>query len=76
MTAPNRLGLVTVTYNSAEVLPGFIASVLAQTYPDWRLYTVDNASTDDTLAVLARSSDKRVLVIPNGEMGCRGQEFL
>jgi GT2 family glycosyltransferase len=55
---------VTVTYNSAEVLPDFLASVFAQT-ADWRLVVVDNASTDATLELLARIDDHRVVVIPS-----------
>ena len=46
---PPRLGVVTVTYNSARVLEDFLRSVKAQTLPSFALYTVDNASTDGTL---------------------------
>ena len=45
---PPRLGVVTVTYNSAGVLEDFLRSVKAQTLPSFALYTVDNASTDGT----------------------------
>ena len=43
---PPRLGVVTVTYNSAGVLEDFLRSVKAQTLPSFALYTVDNASTN------------------------------
>jgi GT2 family glycosyltransferase len=38
---PPRLGVVTVTYNSAGVLVDFLRSVKAQTLPSFALYTVD-----------------------------------
>lgn len=37
------------TYNGEEYLPEQIASVLAQTYTDWRLIIRDDGSTDSTL---------------------------
>lgn len=49
------------TYNGARYLPGAIASVLAQTYQDFEVVIVDNASTDSSvelLTELAKQSDK------------------
>jgi GT2 family glycosyltransferase len=50
---PERVGVVVVTYNSAEVLPGLLASLpdgLAGT--DWSLVVVDNRSTDESLSLV------------------------
>ncbi len=47
-----RVGIVTVTYNGAKVLPGFLASLDALVNRDFQLYVVDNASHDDTLAMV------------------------
>ena len=47
-----RIGIVTVTFNSAEVLPDFISSLQKQTFSDYLLYAVDNASTDDSCSLL------------------------
>lgn len=41
-------------YNSAEYVEAAIRSVVAQTYTRWELIIVDDSSTDDTPAVLAR----------------------
>jgi GT2 family glycosyltransferase len=60
-----RVGVVTVTFNSATVLDGFMASMLSQTYCNFVLYVVDNASSDQTLSMLGRYSDSRVAVVPN-----------
>ena len=47
-----KLGVVTVTFNSAPVLEDFVESLNAQTYRDWTLYAVDNASSDETCSWL------------------------
>jgi N-acetylglucosaminyl-diphospho-decaprenol L-rhamnosyltransferase len=54
----NELTLVTITYNSAEVLPAHIASLRSSAsaaLPRW--IVVDNASTDDTDAIVGANSD-------------------
>jgi glycosyltransferase involved in cell wall biosynthesis len=49
------------TYNYARFLPRTIESVLAQTHADIELVVLDDASTDDTAAVVARyASDERL----------------
>jgi GT2 family glycosyltransferase len=60
-----RIGVVTVTYNSGSVLRAFFRSVLAQSLSDFNLYVVDNASRDDTMAVLREYPDSRVRSIAN-----------
>jgi len=63
------VGLVTVTYNSASVIDGFMDSLLAQDMADWRLYVVDNASRDEGLARVRRdmAGDARIALIANAE---------
>lgn len=51
---PARVAVVTVTYNSAEVLDDFLASLRSQSDVDVHLYAVDNASRDQSLEVLGR----------------------
>jgi GT2 family glycosyltransferase len=60
-----RIGVVTVTYNSARVIDGFMNSVLTQAHADFELYIVDNASKDATLSLLASFSDPRIHLILN-----------
>jgi GT2 family glycosyltransferase len=59
------IGIVTVTYNSARVIDGFLASVMGQSYHEFILYAVDNASSDETLARIGTYNDPRVRVIAN-----------
>ena len=44
-----QIGIVTVLYNSENVLSDFFKSLEEQTYRDFTLYVVDNASTDRSL---------------------------
>src|ERR1700751_1947832 len=60
-----KIGAVTVTYNSGQVIDGFMASMLRQTHPDFALYVVDNASSDQTLERVGQHKDPRVSVIRN-----------
>tara|TARA_B110000003_G_scaffold87629_1_gene89720 strand:- start:18 stop:926 length:909 start_codon:yes stop_codon:yes gene_type:complete len=61
----DKIGLVTITYNSAEVLKLFLDCVWAQTHKNIILYVVDNSSSDSTLEILSADSDERLVVIEN-----------
>ena len=49
-----KVSIVLPTYNRAKVLTRAIDSVLAQTYQDWELIVVNDASTDETEELLRR----------------------
>ncbi|HEV2647064.1 MAG TPA: glycosyltransferase family 2 protein [Acidobacteriaceae bacterium] len=63
---PGRIGVVTVLYDSASVLDDFFTSIERQTYSEFSVYCVDNASTDNSVA-LCRSRSERYVVIENGK---------
>jgi GT2 family glycosyltransferase len=63
--AADLVGIVTVTFNSATVIRGFLKSLLRQDFHRFRLYAVDNASSDETLAQLEEFKDERIVVIRN-----------
>ena len=67
MSSP-RLSIVAPTYNRANMLPQFLESVRSVT-SDCEILIVDNASTDDTPAVVARyaAQDPRVRFVRNTE---------
>lgn len=56
MVSP-RLGIVTVSYNSAHVLPAFLATIAAQRDVVLTLVVVDNASSDDSVALVERARE-------------------
>jgi glycosyltransferase involved in cell wall biosynthesis len=50
--------ILTPTYNRASYIAAAIESVLAQTYPNWELIVIDDASTDGTGAVVENFIEK------------------
>jgi GT2 family glycosyltransferase len=62
-----RIGIVTVTYNSALLLDDFLRSMDAQDHADWHCWIIDNDSRDGTVSNLqARGLDpSRYTVVDN-----------
>lgn len=54
MSSPTLVTLVTPTFNQAGYLPETLDSVLAQTHPALEYLVIDDGSSDETPAVLAR----------------------
>jgi len=68
---PTKVTIAMPTYNRAALLKGALASALAQDYADFQVIVIDNASTDDTEAVVRSFSDPRVAYIRNeANLGC------
>jgi len=63
----DKIGLVTITYNSADVLQSFLDCVWKQTYSNLILYVIDNASADATLLMLDNEKDSRLRVVKNAK---------
>lgn len=57
------VSIIIPTYNRADILPRAIDSVLGQTFSDFELYIVDDASTDETEAVVRSYNDDRLRYI-------------
>jgi len=57
-----KISVVIPTYNCAKYLAEAIDSALAQTYQDFNIIVVDNASEDTTQEVLSRYTDNQVKV--------------
>lgn len=64
MNTNNLVSIITPAYNCSMVVGETIKSVLDQTYEDWEMIIVDDASTDDTLEIVNSyaSKDKRIKV--------------
>ena len=59
-TAMPQVSVIIPTHNRSDFLRSAIASVLNQTYQDYELIVVDDASTDNTAEAVAEFSDKRI----------------
>lgn len=68
---PELVSIVMPLYNCAECLPVSINSVLQQTYKNWELLVVDDASTDSSLEIARQfaTADSRIKVFPLAKNG-------
>ena len=62
-----KIGLVTIAYNSADVLKGFLDSTFKQTFQNFVIYIIDNNSQDNTISILKEYNDQRIVLIKNPE---------
>ena len=60
MTPESKVTIAIPTYNRSELLKGSLEGVLAQDYADFQVIVLDNASTDDTEAVVGSFADSRI----------------
>ncbi len=61
----DKIGLVTITYNSDDVLQPFLDCVWQQTHNNLVLYVIDNASQDATRSILEKENDSRLQTLNN-----------
>ena len=59
--SPPRVSVIVPTYNGAALLPPCLDALRAQTFRDFEVIVVDDASTDETAAMLARYPEVRVI---------------
>lgn len=65
------VSVIMPTYNREKFILESINSVLMQTYRNFELIIIDDASTDNTLKVVESVKDSRIVVLRNKEnMGC------
>jgi GT2 family glycosyltransferase len=66
-----KIGLVTVLFNSADVLPGFFESLSRQDFDNYYLYIIDNSLDDlsykSSEALIEQYGMKNVMLIKNAE---------
>lgn len=62
-----KVSIVMSTYNNALFIRESIESVLAQTFSEWEFIIINDASSDDTLAIIREYEkyDKRIIVLAN-----------
>ena len=57
-----KLSVCIPVYNGADTIRQTIQSILAQTFKDFELLIVDNASTDNTVNIVRSFTDDRIKV--------------
>lgn len=67
--AMGKIGVVTVLFNSAKVLPAFFTSVEAQTHQNFVVYCIDNASTDGSAQACAERGLPYVVIRNENNLG-------
>lgn len=66
--------IIIPTYNAAPTLDALLESIARQTFTDFEVIVVDDASTDDTPAVLARHTARHERMAENsGPAACRNR---
>lgn len=55
---PGLVSIITPCYNGAKYIRETIESVLAQTYPDWEMYIIDDGSKDDSAQIVEEYENK------------------
>jgi glycosyltransferase involved in cell wall biosynthesis len=69
MTATPKISIIMPTYNRAAYIMESINSVLQQTYSNWELIIVDDASEDNTEELVLSIKDDRIQFIKTGKTG-------
>jgi glycosyltransferase involved in cell wall biosynthesis len=64
-----KMSIVTATYNSAETIEDTIQSVLSQDYPNLEYIIVDGASSDRTLSIIEKYSERISKIVSEPDMG-------
>ncbi len=60
-----KVSICVPAYQAGDHLAATIESVLGQTFTDWELIVVDNASTDQTFTIASSFRDSRIRVVQN-----------
>ena len=60
-----EVSIIIPTYNCEDYIAQALESVFAQTYSNFEIVVVDDASTDSTLEVVYSFNDPKLVVIPN-----------
>ncbi|MCX7985371.1 MAG: glycosyltransferase [Bacteroidales bacterium] len=64
MSTP-MVSVVMPVYNASQYLKESIESILHQTYTNFEFIILDDASTDNSLAIISSYNDKRIILVKN-----------
>lgn len=69
---PPIVSVITPCYGHAQYLPETIGSVIAQTFTDWELIAIDDASPDNTGEIVLQYTDPRIRYYRQANAGMAG----
>lgn len=67
-----KVSIITPCYNSSDFLEETIKSVLNQTYKDWEWIITDDKSTDNSVEIIKKQNDRRIILIESNKNGGAG----
>lgn len=67
MNNKKLVSILIVTYNAQKYINKTIKSCLSQTYPNFEILILDNASTDNTVKEIQKFKDKRIKLFKNNQ---------
>lgn len=59
------VSIISPSYNTSQFIGEMIESVLMQSYSDWELIIIDDASSDNTDEIVSSYSDERIIYLKN-----------
>ena len=68
-TQPHKITVVTVCYNAAQFIEKTLQSVVNQTYPDMEYIVIDGGSTDGTVDIIRKYSDRITYLVSEPDGG-------
>ena len=63
----NEIGIFICNYNKAETVVKCVKEIFKQTYTNWDVFVVDNASTDQSVELLKDTYGARITILQNKE---------
>jgi len=75
MAAMNKekVSVIIPLYNREDYIQQTIQSVIEQDLSDWKIYVVDDGSTDDSLAIVKAINDDRIVILQHEGGANKGQ---
>ena len=68
-TSSSSVDVIIPNWNGARCLPACLASLAAQTHPNFRVVAVDNGSTDDSLQIVRQQFPQVSLIEVGSNLG-------
>lgn len=65
----NKVTIITPVFNAAKTIKSNLASIKRQSYYNWEHIIIDNKSTDNSLKIIKKNSNKKIKIISERDNG-------